>query len=55
MGIEKGKYGPMGEDFFTEMCLTKTGVSMLDAFDIRQDGMRAAKRPGNLEKSQEGL
>ena len=32
--IEKGEYEPMGEDLFAEMCLRKTGVTMLDAFDI---------------------
>merc|ERR1712176_214773 len=42
IGIDKGKYGPMGEDLFAEMCLRKNGVAMLDAFDITQDGMCAA-------------
>ena len=41
----------MGEDLFAEMCLRKNGVVMLDAFDITQDGMCAAKKPGNLKKS----
>ena len=40
-----------GRDLFAEMCLRKTGVAMLHAFDIRQDGMCAAKKPGNLKKS----
>ena len=31
VGIEKGEYEPMGEDLFTEMCLTKTGVSTIRA------------------------
>ena len=43
--------GPMGEDLFAEMWLRKNGVAMLDAFDITQDGMCAAKKPGNLKKS----
>merc|ERR1711953_934134 len=51
VGIDHGKYGPMGEDLFAEMCMRKNGVAMLDAFDITQDGMCAAKRPGNLKKS----
>merc|ERR1712190_531611 len=51
VGIEKGKYGPMGEDLFAEMCLRKNGVAMIDAFDISQDGMCAAKRPGNMKHS----
>ena len=41
----------MGEDLFAEMWLRKNGVAMLDAFDITQDGMCAAKKPGNLKKS----
>ena len=49
--IEKGKYGPMGEDLFAEICLRKTGVAMTDAFDISKDGMCAAKRPANLKHS----
>ena len=40
-----------GRDLFAEMCLRKSEVAMLHAFDIRQDGMCAAKRPGNLKKS----
>merc|ERR1712039_1159178 len=51
VGIEKGKYGPMGEDLFAEMCLRKNGVAMIDAFDISKDGMCEAKRPANMKKN----
>jgi len=51
VGIDKGKYGPMGEDLFAEICLRKNGVEELDAFDITKDGCCAAKRPGNEKKN----
>jgi len=41
----------MGEDLFAELCMRKNGVSMIDAFDISQDGMCATKRPANLKQS----
>ena len=43
VGIHKGKYGPMGEDLFAEMCLRKNGVEEIDAFDITKDGCCAAR------------
>jgi len=51
IGIDKGKYGPMGEDLFAELCLRKNGVTELEAFDITKDGMCEAKRPGNEKKN----
>jgi len=51
VGIHKGKYGPMGEDLFAEMCLRKNGVEEIDAFDITKDGCCSAKRPGNEKKN----
>jgi len=51
VGIEKGKYGPMGEDLFAEMCMRKNGVSALEVFDISKDGCCEAKRPGNEKKN----
>merc|ERR1712190_165999 len=51
LGIEKGKYGPMGEDLFAEMCMRKNGVTALEAFDITKDGACEAKRPGNEKKN----
>ena len=48
VGIDKGKYGPMGEDLFAEMCMRKNGVTGLD---ISKDGCCEAKRPGNEKKN----
>jgi len=50
VGIKNGKYGPMGEDLFAQICMEKNGVAKLDAFDITEDGACAAKRPENLKK-----
>jgi len=51
IGIENGKYGPMGEDLFAEICMRKNGVDHIDAFDITKDGCCAAKRPANEKKN----
>jgi len=51
VGIEKGKYGPMGEDLFAEMCMRKNGVTGMEVFDITKDGCCQAKRPGNEKKN----
>merc|ERR1712014_390779 len=51
VGIEKGKYGPMGEDLFAEMCMRKNGVTGTEVFDITKDGCCQAKRPGNEKKN----
>lgn len=45
VGIKDGKYGPMGEDLFAEICMEKNGVSKADAFDITIDGACPADRP----------
>jgi len=45
VGIKNGKYGPMGEDLFAEICLEKNGVSKADAFDITIDGACPGDRP----------
>jgi len=45
VGIKDGKYGPMGEDLFAEICLAKNGVSKADAFDITIDGACPGDRP----------
>ena len=50
VGVDNGKWGPMGEDLFAEMCLRKNGVTELEAFDITKDGACEAKRPGNKKK-----
>jgi hypothetical protein len=51
VGIKNGKYGPMGEDLFAQICMEKNGVAKLDAFDITKDGACPAKRPENMAKS----
>ena len=45
VGVEDGKYGPMGEDLFAETCMRK------EVFDISKDGCCEAKRPGNEKKN----
>ena len=52
IGIEKGKYGPMGDDLFATFCMRKNGMTLLDAFDISKDGMCEAKRPGDQKKNE---
>ena len=34
VGIDKGKYGPMEEDLFAEMCARKNVVTTMEAFDM---------------------
>lgn len=50
-GIENGKYGPMGEDLFAEICLTKNGVDRVEAFDLTSDGACPANRPKDQRKN----
>jgi hypothetical protein len=50
-GIDHGKYGPMGEDLFAELCMRKNGVTAMEMFDISKDGCCEAKRPGNEKKN----
>ena len=45
VGVEGGKYGPMGEDLFAQQCMDKHGVSKVEAFDISMDGACPADRP----------
>ena len=51
VGIDKGKYGPMEEDLFAEMCTRKNGVTAMEAFDITKDGARKAKRATDEKKN----
>jgi len=51
VGVKKGKYGPMGEDLFAQICMQKNGVAMLDAFDISSDGLCKAKKPLDQKKT----
>merc|ERR1712117_234983 len=45
VGIQNGKYGPMGEDLFAQRCLGMLGVRRVEAFDITTDGACPADRP----------
>jgi len=47
VGIKNGKYGPMGEDLFAEICMEKNGVAKVEAFDITIDGACSGDRPYN--------
>merc|ERR1712113_273344 len=51
IGVDKGKYGPMGEDLFAQICMQKNGVAMEDAFDISSDGLCKAKKPKDQKKT----
>jgi len=51
VGIKHGKYGPMGEDLFMEICMEKNGVNKVEAFDITTDGACEAKRPTDQAKN----
>ena len=51
VGIDKGKYDPMEEDLFAEMCTRKNGVTAMEAFDITKDGAREAKRATDEKKN----
>merc|ERR1712207_76536 len=50
VGIKGGKYGPMGEDLFAEICMSKNGVHKVEAFDVTTDGACEAKRPTDQKK-----
>jgi len=50
VGIKNGKYGPMGEDLFAQMCMSKHGVKRFQAFDISMDGACEAKRDEGHKK-----
>jgi len=51
VGIEGGKYGPMGEDLFAQVCLDKNGVRRGEAFDTHTDGMCESDRPEDEKKN----
>jgi hypothetical protein len=50
VGINNGKYGPMGEDLFAQTCMDKHGVRRADAFGWTQDGACEAKRDSEKKK-----
>jgi len=45
VGVQNGKFGPMGEDLFAQTCLDELGVRRVEAFDITTDGACPANRP----------
>jgi len=51
VGIKGGKYGPMGEDLFAEICMSKHGVHYVEAFDVTTDGACEANRPNDQRKN----
>jgi len=51
VGVKNGKYGPMGEDLFAEICMSKNGVHKVEAFDVTTDGACPAKRPKDQTKN----
>jgi len=51
VGIKGGKYGPMGEDLFAEICMSKNGVHYVEAFDVTTDGACPATRPDDQKKN----
>jgi hypothetical protein len=53
VGVENGKYGPMGEDLFAQACMDKHGVRRVEAFDITTDGACPADRYPGHEKDRE--
>jgi predicted lipoprotein with Yx(FWY)xxD motif len=51
VGLKGGKFGPVGEDLFAEMCMEKNGVAKAEAFDITVDGACEANRPYDMAKN----
>jgi len=51
VGVEGGKYGPMGEDLFAQQCLASLGVRRVEAFDISTDAACEADRPEGEKKN----
>jgi hypothetical protein len=51
VGIKNGKYGPMGEDLFAQICMDKHGVQRLAAFHITTDGACPADRSPGSKKN----
>jgi hypothetical protein len=51
LGLKGGKFGPMGEDLFAEICMEKNGVFKIEAFDITTDGACPADRPKDQKKN----
>lgn len=50
IGVENGKWGPMGEDLFAQVCLDKRGVRRGEGFQLSTDGACEADRPEGHKK-----
>jgi hypothetical protein len=50
-GVDGGKYGPMGEDLFAQVCLDTNGVLRGEAFGTKLDGTCEADRPTAEKKN----
>merc|ERR1712050_719087 len=50
-GIKNGKYGPMGEDLFAQICMDRHGVKKIERFDLTRDGACPADRPKDQRKN----
>jgi len=51
IGIKSGKYGPMGEDLFAQICMDSKGVTKVEAWDLTTDGACEADRPEDQKKN----
>jgi len=51
IGIKNGKYGPMGEDLFAQVCMDSKGVTKVEAWDLTTDGACEADRPEAQKKN----
>jgi hypothetical protein len=51
VGIQNGKYGPMGEDLFAQKCMDKMGVAKQENFYLTTDGACEADRPAGEKKN----
>merc|ERR1719183_1494752 len=51
VGIDGGKYGPMGEDLFAQTCLDANGVKRGIGYGSKLDGTCEADRPLEEKKN----
>lgn len=51
LGVDGGKWGPMGEDLFAQKCMDAHGVAKVEAFDLTTDGACPADRPEGQKKN----
>merc|ERR1711972_1215849 len=53
--FENGKYGPMGEDLFAQVCMDKNGVKKVENFEISTDGACPGDRPKDQVKNKKWI